>query len=185
MQAEIDVPVLTGQERAYMGELVTFAAPYIQRIRYRYSEDIQVVLTLHCAVLVFGDSRLALAAPFSAEIRTAVREDFSLSLAVAFMAPMLTRMQLDSGLVSNMRPSEALRLYNMCIEMGWSRGTPGALATVNSPLAYLDQRAQLRASVPPRDAPPPQTLQPPPRPQAPQLPLPKPRRTFDALDHQQ
>jgi len=93
------------------------------------------VLTFHCADLVFGNSRLALAAPFSAEIRTAVREDFSLSLAVTFMAPMLIRMQLDSGPESKMRPSESLRLYDMCTEMGWSRDTPGALATVNSPLS--------------------------------------------------
>jgi len=35
MQSEIEASVLTGQERAYMEELDTFAAPYIQRIRYR------------------------------------------------------------------------------------------------------------------------------------------------------
>jgi len=35
MQSEIEASVLTGQEQAYMEELDTFAAPYIQRIRYR------------------------------------------------------------------------------------------------------------------------------------------------------
>jgi len=97
---------------------------------------------------VLGDSRLALAATFLTEIRDAVRNYFSLSLAVTLMVPMLTWMQLDSGLASTMRPTEALHRCNMCIVMGWSPNTPGALVTSSSPLSHLDHRAQVRAALP-------------------------------------
>jgi len=101
-QNEIKTAVSTGQDRCYMNELAAFVSPYIAHLKSRYAEDIHVVLALHCADLVLGDSRLALAAPFLTEIRDAVRNYFSLSLAVPLMVPMLTWMQLDSGLASTM-----------------------------------------------------------------------------------